>query len=69
MLNLNAAHYVSTLLDGTKLESTRDRDEPFTIKLGQCEFLDFYLFYLNFDSCIILLGLLYFWLLSGSALN
>lgn len=48
MLNLNAVHYVSTLLDGIKLESTRDRDEPFNIKLGQGEFLDFYLFYLNF---------------------
>lgn len=28
-------HYVGTLLDGTKFESTRDRDEPLTIKLGQ----------------------------------
>ncbi|POO03711.1 Peptidyl-prolyl cis-trans isomerase, FKBP-type [Trema orientale] len=28
-------HYVGTLLDGTKFESTRDKDEPFSIKLGQ----------------------------------
>ncbi|EXC36632.1 Peptidyl-prolyl cis-trans isomerase FKBP65 [Morus notabilis] len=27
-------HYVGTLLDGTKFESTRDKDEPLTIKLG-----------------------------------
>ncbi|GMN35880.1 hypothetical protein TIFTF001_005588 [Ficus carica] len=28
-------HYVGSLLDGTTFESTRDRDEPLTIKLGQ----------------------------------
>ncbi|XP_041021479.1 70 kDa peptidyl-prolyl isomerase-like isoform X2 [Juglans microcarpa x Juglans regia] len=28
-------HYVGTLLDGTTFESTRQRDEPTTIKLGQ----------------------------------
>ncbi|XP_015900479.1 peptidyl-prolyl cis-trans isomerase FKBP62 isoform X1 [Ziziphus jujuba] len=28
-------HYVGTLLDGTKIDSTRDRDEPFSVKLGQ----------------------------------
>ncbi|PON65534.1 Peptidyl-prolyl cis-trans isomerase, FKBP-type [Parasponia andersonii] len=28
-------HYVGTLLDGTKFESTRDKGEPFNIKLGQ----------------------------------
>ncbi|KAE8057034.1 hypothetical protein FH972_013756 [Carpinus fangiana] len=27
-------HYVGTLLDGTKFDSTRDRGEPLTIKLG-----------------------------------
>uniref|UniRef100_A0A2N9ENL6 peptidylprolyl isomerase n=1 Tax=Fagus sylvatica TaxID=28930 RepID=A0A2N9ENL6_FAGSY len=30
-------HYVGTLLDGTKFDSTRDRDEPLTIKLGHGE--------------------------------
>ncbi|XP_012068191.1 70 kDa peptidyl-prolyl isomerase isoform X2 [Jatropha curcas] len=28
-------HYVGTLLDGTKFDSTRDRGEPMTLKLGQ----------------------------------
>lgn len=28
-------HYVGTLLDGTKFDSTRDRDESVTLKLGQ----------------------------------
>ncbi|KAM0973335.1 hypothetical protein FF1_016692 [Malus domestica] len=28
-------HYVGTLLDGTKIESTRDGDDPLTIKLGE----------------------------------
>lgn len=31
----HAVHYVGTLLDGTTFESTRQRDEPITIKLGQ----------------------------------
>ncbi|KAL5550748.1 hypothetical protein UlMin_000924, partial [Ulmus minor] len=28
-------HYVGTLLDGMKFESTRDRDDPLTIKLAK----------------------------------
>lgn len=36
---LAAVHYVATLADGTKFESTRDRDEPVTIKLGKGELL------------------------------
>ncbi|OAY23052.1 hypothetical protein MANES_18G047900v8 [Manihot esculenta] len=31
-------HYVGTLLDGTKFDSTRDRDEPATLKLGQVKY-------------------------------
>ncbi|RXH72890.1 hypothetical protein DVH24_012574 [Malus domestica] len=33
--NLDLVHYVGTLLDGTKIESTRDGDDPLTIKLGE----------------------------------
>lgn len=44
-LNQNAVHYVGTLLDGTKFDSTRDRDdEPLTIKLGHG---DYFLIILN----------------------
>lgn len=32
---LNAVHYVGTLLDGTKFDSTRDRDSSVIMKLGQ----------------------------------
>lgn len=36
MIHLNLVHYGGTLLlDGTKFESTRDRDKPLTIKLGE----------------------------------
>lgn len=42
-------HYVGTLLDGTKFESTRDKDEPLTIKLGNGEFIIF-IYFLN--NCV-----------------
>ncbi|BFG20768.1 hypothetical protein CerSpe_070420 [Prunus speciosa] len=32
---LTPVHYVGTLLYGTKFESTKDRDEALTIKLGE----------------------------------
>ena len=33
----SAVHYVGTLLDGTKFESTREGDQPLTFKLGHGE--------------------------------
>lgn len=50
----NAVHYVGSLLDGTKFKSTRDADKPFTIKLGQGEFIDF-IYDLHFANRIILM--------------
>jgi hypothetical protein len=34
---LPAVHFVGKLLEGTEFVSTRDKDEPFTFKLGTCE--------------------------------
>lgn len=35
---------MGTLLDGTKFDSTRDRDEPATLKLGQGGFLNLFVY-------------------------
>ncbi|KAL6216712.1 hypothetical protein ACLB2K_009931 [Fragaria x ananassa] len=32
-----AVHYVGSLMDGTKFESTREREEPVTVKIGEGE--------------------------------
>lgn len=38
---MGAVHYVGSLIDGTKFDSTRDKDEPFSSKLGYGEFFEF----------------------------
>lgn len=52
IVQLNAVHYVGTLLDGTKFDSTRDRGEPLTIKLGNGELIFFFLLKCNLLFCL-----------------
>ena len=56
-----AVHYVDTLLDGSKLHSTRDNDKPYNFKLGYGEFLSFrndfsfgFRLFLPFFVCFVL---------------